>query len=163
MNSSRRKTLGAVLVATVALGAAWLARNGGRTERARQNQEKRRRRDLSRAVSTHRDEPRARSRAYQRQRAVQYARRHRRPALFLSTEAAAKVGLKPSKDDFWTKVGRLDFEGGPKLEDMKGRIEDIYQLVGMNALGLAGAKSTACSASRCSRGFESNTTSPRTA
>jgi len=61
------------------------------------------------------------------------------PALFVSTETAAKVGLKPAGGAFWTPVDRLDFEGGATLAGLKARVEDPFQLVGMNALGLPGA------------------------
>jgi hypothetical protein len=61
------------------------------------------------------------------------------PAFFISTETAKKVGLEPAKDSFWTRVERVDFEGGAKLLGMRARIEDPFQLVGMNALGLPGA------------------------
>jgi serine protease Do len=60
------------------------------------------------------------------------------PALFISTGTAKKIGLKPSADDFWTPVNRLDLEGGSRLTDIKARVEDPFQLVGMNALGLPG-------------------------
>jgi serine protease Do len=61
------------------------------------------------------------------------------PALYVATETARKIGLQPAKDDFWTAVDRLDFEGGATLTHLKARIEDPFQLVGMNALGLPGA------------------------
>ena len=61
------------------------------------------------------------------------------PALYISTETARKVGLDPEPDEFWTPVDRLDFEGGARLDGIKGRVEDPFQLVGMNALGLPGA------------------------
>jgi serine protease Do len=61
------------------------------------------------------------------------------PALFIATETAKKVGLKPIQDEFWTPVDRLDFEGGAELTGLKARVEDPFQLVGMNALGLPGA------------------------
>jgi hypothetical protein len=61
------------------------------------------------------------------------------PALFIATETARKIGLKPSKNEFWTPVDRLDFEGGARLLDIKARVDDPFQLVGMNALGLPGA------------------------
>jgi len=61
------------------------------------------------------------------------------PALYVGTETAAKVGLKPVKGKFWTVVDRLDLEGGARLLGMKARVEDPFQLVGMNALGLPGA------------------------
>jgi serine protease Do len=61
------------------------------------------------------------------------------PALFISTETAKKIGLKPDPDAFWTAVERLDLEGGSQLKGLKARVEDPFQLVGMNALGLPGA------------------------
>lgn len=61
------------------------------------------------------------------------------PAVFVSTEAAKKAGLKTDPEAFWTPVARLDLEGGAVLRDVKARVEDPYQLVGMNALGLPGA------------------------
>jgi len=61
------------------------------------------------------------------------------PALYISTETARKVGLDPEPDEFWTPVDRVDFEGGARLDGIKGRVEDPFQLVGMNALGLPGA------------------------
>jgi hypothetical protein len=61
------------------------------------------------------------------------------PALYIGTRAAAKVGLKPEKDEFWTNLDRLDIEGGATLTGLKARVEDPFQLEGMNALGLPGA------------------------
>ncbi|MDR3638785.1 MAG: aspartyl protease family protein [Isosphaeraceae bacterium] len=60
------------------------------------------------------------------------------PALFIATDTARKIGLEPTKE-FWTPVDRIDFEGGAHLSQMKARVEDPFQLVGMNALGLPGA------------------------
>ncbi len=61
------------------------------------------------------------------------------PALFIATETAEKIGLKPSPKEFWTPVDRIDFEGGAHLGKLNARVEDPFQLVGMNALGLPGA------------------------
>jgi hypothetical protein len=61
------------------------------------------------------------------------------PALYVGTEAAKKIGLKPDPDEFFTPIGPLDIEGGARLTGMKARVEDIFQMVGMNALGLPGA------------------------
>ncbi len=61
------------------------------------------------------------------------------PALFVGTEAAKKIGIVATDDEFFTPIGRLDFEGGASLTGMKARIEDPFQMVGMNALGLPGA------------------------
>ena len=61
------------------------------------------------------------------------------PALYIATETAAKVGLKPPAKGFWTPLDSLEIEGGARLEQVKARVEDPFQLVGMNALGLPGA------------------------
>ena len=61
------------------------------------------------------------------------------PALFIATETAKKAGLVPARDSFWTPIDRFDIEGGARLAQVKARIEDPFQLVGMNALGLPGA------------------------
>jgi hypothetical protein len=61
------------------------------------------------------------------------------PALFVATETARKIGLKPDPAEFWTSIDRLDLEGGACLRSIKARVEDPFQLVGMNALGLPGA------------------------
>jgi hypothetical protein len=60
------------------------------------------------------------------------------PALFLATETAKKAGVKPAANSFFTPIDRLDIEGGARLSKVKARVEDIFQLVGMNALGLPG-------------------------
>jgi len=61
------------------------------------------------------------------------------PALFIATATAKKIGLKPDPAEFWTPVNRLDLEGGAYLTGVRARVEDPFQLVGMNALGLPGA------------------------
>jgi len=61
------------------------------------------------------------------------------PALFVGTAAAKKVGINAGDDHYFTPIGRLDIEGGASLVGMKARVEDPFQMVGMNALGLPGA------------------------
>ena len=61
------------------------------------------------------------------------------PALFIATETARKIGLKLDPGKFWTSIEQLDLEGGSQLVNVKARVEDPFQLVGMNALGLPGA------------------------
>lgn len=61
------------------------------------------------------------------------------PLLYVSTDTAKKVGLAPAEGEYFANVDRIDFEGGPFLKDFKGRVEDPFQLIGMNALGLPGA------------------------
>lgn len=62
------------------------------------------------------------------------------PALFVGIDAAKAIGLEPSKTDFFTPVEKFEIEGGATLENVKVRVEDVFQLTGMNALGLPGAK-----------------------
>ena len=62
------------------------------------------------------------------------------PAMYIGTEAAKAIHLEPAKDSYWTSLDRLEIEGGAVLTNVKGRVEDVFQLTGMNALGLPGAK-----------------------
>ena len=62
------------------------------------------------------------------------------PALFIGTETAKAIHLKPSEDSFWTPVDKVEIEGGAVLKHVKARVEDPFQLTGMNALGLPGAQ-----------------------
>lgn len=61
------------------------------------------------------------------------------PALFVSTAAAKAVGLEAEEGEFWTPVSEFEIEGGIALRAVKARVEDPFQLQGMNALGLPGA------------------------
>ncbi len=61
------------------------------------------------------------------------------PALFVSTKACKKLGIESDKKGWWT-FDRLEIEGGVVLKKARGRIEDPFQLEGMNGLGLAGAE-----------------------
>jgi hypothetical protein len=61
------------------------------------------------------------------------------PALFVSTAVCTKLGVKPDKGG-WGKFDRFDIEGGVSLPKFKVRVEDPFQLQGMNGLGLAGAE-----------------------
>jgi hypothetical protein len=61
------------------------------------------------------------------------------PALFVSTKVCAKLGVKPDAKG-WGSFDRFEIEGGLVITKAKGRIEDPFQLEGMNGLGLAGAE-----------------------
>jgi membrane-associated protease RseP (regulator of RpoE activity) len=50
-----------------------------------------------------------------------------------------KVGVEPDKKG-WGTFDRLELEGGVVIPKAMGRVEDIFQLKGMNALGLAGTE-----------------------
>ncbi|MBN9170760.1 MAG: hypothetical protein J0I50_02560, partial [Microbacterium sp.] len=43
------------------------------------------------------------------------------PALYVATETAAKFGLKPPAEGFWTPLDSLEIEGGARLEEVKAR------------------------------------------
>jgi hypothetical protein len=61
------------------------------------------------------------------------------PALFVSTAVCTKLGVKPDRRG-WGTLDRFDIEGGVSLPKFKARVEDPFQLQGMNGLGLAGAE-----------------------
>jgi serine protease DegQ len=61
------------------------------------------------------------------------------PALFVSTAVCKKLGVEPDKNG-WGTFDKFEVEGGVVIPKAKGRIEDPFQLEGMNAMGLAGAE-----------------------
>jgi hypothetical protein len=61
------------------------------------------------------------------------------PALFLATKAAKKAGVEPDAKG-WGTFDKFEIEGGVTIPKAKGRVEDPFQLEGMNGLGLAGAE-----------------------
>jgi membrane-associated protease RseP (regulator of RpoE activity) len=60
------------------------------------------------------------------------------PALFVSTAVGKKLDLTTDKSG-WATLDRFALEGGAVVTKAKARIEDPFQLEGMNGLGLAGA------------------------
>ena len=61
------------------------------------------------------------------------------PALFVSTKVCAKLGVKADRLG-WGIFDRFEVEGGVVIPKARGRVEDPFQLEGMNGLGLAGAE-----------------------
>jgi hypothetical protein len=61
------------------------------------------------------------------------------PALFVSTAVCRKLNIQPNERG-WGTFERFDIEGGIVLTKVRGRVEDPFQLEGMNGLGLAGAE-----------------------
>ena len=61
------------------------------------------------------------------------------PTLFVSTAVARKVGIRADQNNSGT-VDRFEIEGGVNFNKCRGRIEDPFQLEGMNGLGLAGVE-----------------------
>src|SRR5438270_7903783 len=60
------------------------------------------------------------------------------PALVVSTAVGKKLNLEADKGG-WATLDRFTLEGGAVVTKAKARIEDPFQLEGMNGLGLAGA------------------------
>ncbi len=61
------------------------------------------------------------------------------PAVFVSKALAKKVGLKED-DKGWGSFDSFVLEGGLKVDKAQGRVEDLFQLEGMNGMGLAGVE-----------------------
>lgn len=61
------------------------------------------------------------------------------PALYVGTHVAKKLDLK-ADDKGWGTFDRFEIESGLVLEKVKGRIEDPFQLIGMNKMNLMGVQ-----------------------
>ncbi len=61
------------------------------------------------------------------------------PALFIGEAAAKKAGLE-KKDSGFAVIDQLDIEGGVRLDKVQCRVEDPFQMVGMNKMNIAGAR-----------------------
>lgn len=61
------------------------------------------------------------------------------PALFVSTALSRKLGVEADADG-WGSFPHFEIEGGVEINPARGRVEDPFQLEGMNGLGLAGAE-----------------------
>lgn len=60
------------------------------------------------------------------------------PALIMTEAIAKKVGGKT--EDGWTTFDKLDIEGGLSIDKPRGVAVDMFQLKGMNSMGLAGVE-----------------------
>jgi hypothetical protein len=61
------------------------------------------------------------------------------PAMYVTT-AAAKEGAAQIDEDDWGTFERMELEGGAVIPNAKARVEDIFQIRGMNSLGLPGVR-----------------------
>jgi hypothetical protein len=61
------------------------------------------------------------------------------PALFVTKAVAEKTGAA-AEPRGWSRFDRLEIEGGVVVEPARGRAEDLFQLEGMNGMGLAGVE-----------------------
>jgi len=61
------------------------------------------------------------------------------PVLILAKKVNDELKIEPDRNG-WGIVDKLEFEGGVVLDKANIRFEDLYQLDGMNGLGLAGVE-----------------------
>lgn len=61
------------------------------------------------------------------------------PAVFITKTVAKKAGAAID-DKGWANFDKFELEGGLVVEKARGRVEDLFQLEGMNGMGLAGVE-----------------------
>src|SRR4051812_27286427 len=61
------------------------------------------------------------------------------PAVFIPKKVAKKIGLEVDEKG-WGNFDSFELEGGLKVAKARTRVEDLFQLEGMNGLGLAGVE-----------------------
>lgn len=61
------------------------------------------------------------------------------PAVFIPNKVAKEIGLKTDAKG-WGEFSTFQIEGGLTVEKARGRVEDLFQLEGMNGMGLAGVE-----------------------
>jgi hypothetical protein len=61
------------------------------------------------------------------------------PAVFITEAVAKKVGAKTDAKG-WANFDRFELEGGLVVDKAEGQVEDLFQLKGMNGMGLAGVE-----------------------
>src|SRR3954470_6801762 len=61
------------------------------------------------------------------------------PAVFITKAAAKKAGV-PVTEKGLSDFDKFEIEGGLVVPGAKGRVEDLFQLDGMNGMGLAGVE-----------------------
>ena len=61
------------------------------------------------------------------------------PSVFITSKSAERAGVETDKDG-WAAAESFELEGGLKVPGAKARVADLFQLQGMNGLGLAGVE-----------------------
>ncbi|HET6574524.1 MAG TPA: PDZ domain-containing protein [Fimbriiglobus sp.] len=61
------------------------------------------------------------------------------PAVFITKKLATAVGVRTDGKG-WGTFDKFEVEGGVNVEGARTRVEDLFQLEGMNGLGLAGVE-----------------------
>jgi hypothetical protein len=62
------------------------------------------------------------------------------PAVFVGTETAKQIGIDMDGKEGDHSFDSFEVEGGPKMTSYKARVEDPFQLTGMNKINAAGIK-----------------------
>jgi hypothetical protein len=60
------------------------------------------------------------------------------PAMFVTTDVAKQVGVDAARG--WVTFDVMEIEGGAKLKNAGARVEDIFQIRGMNGMNLPGVR-----------------------
>lgn len=60
------------------------------------------------------------------------------PAMFVTTDVAKKVGVELERN--WATFEHMELEGGAKIKNAQARVEDIFQIRGMNSMNLPGLR-----------------------
>ncbi len=61
------------------------------------------------------------------------------PALFIGTDVAKKVGVEPGKGGMGV-FEQFEIEGGLKLQNVEAKLEEPFQMAGMNKLNITGIR-----------------------
>ena len=61
------------------------------------------------------------------------------PAVFITKAVAKKAGVSTDAKG-WANFDKFELEGGVVVDKARGRVEDLFQLDGMNSMGLAGVQ-----------------------
>jgi hypothetical protein len=61
------------------------------------------------------------------------------PVLVVSARLGRKLQIEADKNQ-WGIIDRFEVENGPVVKSFKARLEDLFQLEGMNGMGLAGVE-----------------------
>lgn len=61
------------------------------------------------------------------------------PAVFITKKVAKKAKAETDEKE-WANFDSFELEGGLKIDKVRGRVEDLMQIDGMNSMGLAGVE-----------------------
>lgn len=60
------------------------------------------------------------------------------PAVYLGNEVAKKLGLETKEEGYWQVFDSMEVEGGLKVIKLRARVEEPFQLKGINKMNAAG-------------------------